>query len=153
MRVHTFPHRGKHTQWTRPGVWTNTQIQMYKLRVPALFFLCPHPTHTTDTNTTNSTSHFSFCRTFTRTSIVRGCISGIDMLNLTCCDATCLCCVSVCARALACVRICVSLYNLTRDYMSSTELMSKSTGSAFGLTGGRTERHDEQEGGRGGETQ
>lgn len=34
--------------------------------------------------------------------------------------------------------------------MSSTELMSKSTGSALGLTGGRTERYDEHEGGRDG---
>lgn len=32
------------------------------------------------------------------------------------------------------------VHNLTRDYMSPTELMSKSTGSALGLTGGRAER-------------
>ncbi len=39
------------------------------------------------------------------------------------------------------IRVCVCVApNLTRDYMSPTELMSKSTGSAFGLTGGRAER-------------
>lgn len=38
--------------------------------------------------------------------------------------------VHVCACVRVCVCVCVGLYNLTRDYMSSTELMSKSTGSA-----------------------
>lgn len=43
-----------------------------------------------------------------------------------------LCCTHVCACLCmrSCVCVCVWLYNLTRDYMSSTELMSKSTGSA-----------------------
>lgn len=39
-----------------------------------------------------------------------------------------------------CVFLCLWLYNLTGDYMSSTELMSKSTGSAGSLTAERTER-------------
>lgn len=38
-----------------------------------------------------------------------------------------------------CTCVFAGLYNLTGDYMSSTELMSKSTGSAGGLTQGSTE--------------
>lgn len=65
----------------------------------------------------------------------------------------CKCCVSVlgsvCTHGKACLDQCSSLcvcvhagfHNLTRDYKSSTELMSKSTGSAGGLTAERTERH------------
>lgn len=53
------------------------------------------------------------------------------------------------------VCVCVWFHNLTRDYMSSTELMSESTGSALVLTGGRPERekkrHDGPAEGRRGE--
>lgn len=37
--------------------------------------------------------------------------------------------------------VCARLYNLTRDYMSSTELKSKPKGSAGGLMAESTERH------------
>lgn len=45
-------------------------------------------------------------------------------------------CIRLQTRTLVCVRF----HNLTRDYMGLTELMSKSMGSALGLTGGRLER-------------
>lgn len=55
-------------------------------------------------------------------------------------DVVLVCVSCVCLSVHTCVRVYLWLHNLTRDYMSLTELMSKSTGSALGLTGGRAER-------------
>lgn len=54
-------------------------------------------------------------------------------------------------RGSGCVHTSVRLHNLTRDYKSSTELMSKAMGSAVSLTGeggGGAERAEWRNGGR-----
>lgn len=88
---------------------------------------------------------FVVCRTFTRISIARGCTSGIYILLLTSyaskvlhVSTTRVLC--ACMPRQMCTFVCVRFHNLTRDYMGLTELMSKSMGSALGLTGGRLER-------------
>lgn len=56
------------------------------------------------------------------------------------------CAVCTCICVFGCIHTSVWLLNLTRDYKSSTELMSKSMGSAVSLT---REREREEGGGRG----
>lgn len=74
---------------------------------------------------------------------MKGCTSGIYMLNFTWYTFKVVHVCVVCARVCVSERVFVCLHNLTRDYMSPAELMSKSTGSALGLTGGRAERERE----------
>lgn len=88
-----------------------------------------------------------FCRTSTKTSTVKECISGICiifliytkmLLNVAC--LSCKVCMHLkCMSQCVCFYVCVRFRNLTRDYVSSAELMSKSNGSGGGLTVERAE--------------